>query len=203
MSSNVPTPSTLSDDGISVSITHLPLDPSTTLSKVKSPKAGALVLFAGFPVPLLSPPPSYPFIPPLLPIPPLGTTRDNFSGKPVLRLSYSSYIPLALKTLLAIARELKLKHSLTAIAFVHRVGVVPIGDESIVIAVSAPHRTAAWRAGEEALEECKARVEVWKQEVYAEDGEEGARAVWRANCDDGYGYPVDGYPGTGGDEEGG
>lgn len=129
----------------------------------------------------------------------------------MLRLSYSSYIPLALKTLLAIARELKLKHSLTAIAVMHRVGVVPVGDESIVIAVSAPHRTAAWRAGEEALEECKARVEVWKQEVYGEDGEGdgeegGARAVWRANCDDGYGYPVDGYPGnTGGGlcEEGG
>lgn len=61
---------------------------------------------------------------------------------------------------------------------VHRLGVVPIGEESILIAVSAPHRQAAWRAGEEALEECKSRVEVWKREEF--EGEEG---VWRANRD--------------------
>lgn len=61
---------------------------------------------------------------------------------------------------------------------VHRLGTVPIGEESILIAVSSPHRQAAWRAGEEALEECKARVEVWKREEF--EGEEG---VWRANRD--------------------
>lgn len=61
---------------------------------------------------------------------------------------------------------------------IHRLGAVPIGQESILIAVSSPHRQAAWRAGEEALEECKSRVEVWKREEF--DGEEG---VWRANRD--------------------
>ena len=61
---------------------------------------------------------------------------------------------------------------------IHRLGTVPVGEESILIAVSSPHRQAAWRAGEEALEECKAKVEVWKREEF--EGEEG---VWRANRD--------------------
>lgn len=74
---------------------------------------------------------------------------------------------------------MKSKHNLTAITLVHRLGVVPIGEESILIAVSSPHRQAAFRAGEEALEECKAKVEVWKLEEFG--GEDGG--VWRANRD--------------------
>lgn len=57
--------------------------------------------------------------------------------------------------------------------------MVPIGEESILIAVSSAHRQAAWRAGEEALEECKEKAEVWKLEEFG--GEEGG--VWRANRD--------------------
>lgn len=81
--------------------------------------------------------------------------------------------------MLGIATAARARHGLRGIAVVHRLGVVPIGEESIVIAVSAPHRQAAWRAGEEALEECKARVEVWKREEFG--GDEGG--VWRANRD--------------------
>jgi len=84
-----------------------------------------------------------------------------------------------------IAKDIRHKHGLIAVAIVHRLGVVPIGEESILIAVSAPHRQAAWRAGEEALERCKDEVEVWKLEVF--DGDEG---VWRANRDGHPGQPV-------------
>ena len=77
----------------------------------------------------------------------------------------------------SIAKSVKDKHSLTAISMVHRLGVVPIGEESILIAVSAPHRQAAWKGGEEALEECKKKVEVWKLEDFGSD--EGG--YWRAN----------------------
>lgn len=80
--------------------------------------------------------------------------------------------------MMSICREVREKHGLQSIAMIHRLGTVPIGEESILIAVSAPHRQAAWRAGEEALEECKSRVEVWKREEF--EGEEG---VWRANRD--------------------
>lgn len=116
----------------------------------------------------------------------LGTTRDSFAGKPVKELQYTAYGRLALRTMLAIARAVYAKHGLKGVAMVHRLGTVPIGEESILIAVSAPHRQAAWRAGEEALEECKAKVEVWKREEF--DGEEG---VWRANRDGAMGQRAD------------
>lgn len=123
------------------------------MDRVKDPGAGAIVLFA-------------------------GTTRDNFAGKPVKELQYSAYNQLALRTMMSIAKDIKAKHSLKGIAMIHRLGICPVGEESILIAVSSPHRQEAWRAGEEALEDCKAKVEVWKREEF--EGEEG---VWRANRD--------------------
>lgn len=63
-------------------------------------------------------------------------------------------------------------------AIIHRLGTVPICEESILIAISTPHRQAAWRAGEEALELCKEKVEVWKLEEF-DDGS----GAWRANRD--------------------
>ncbi|RYO90117.1 hypothetical protein DL766_002485 [Monosporascus sp. MC13-8B] len=145
--------SELQEDGCYVALTHDRLNVQSIMDRVRSPQAGAIVLFA-------------------------GTTRDSFGGKPVKELQYSAYGQLALRTMLSICKIIKEKHSLKAIAMVHRLGTVPIGEESILIAVSSPHRQAAWEAGEEALEECKARVEIWKREEF--EGEEG---VWRANRD--------------------
>lgn len=88
--------------------------------------------------------------------------------------------------MLQLAEDVKAKHDLIGIAMVHRLGIVPIGEESILIAVSAPHRQAAWRAGEEALEVCKEKVEVWKLEEF--EGDEG---VWRANRDGAVGVKVE------------
>lgn len=89
-----------------------------------------------------------------------------------------------------IAHAVKEKHSLTAISIVHRLGIVPIGEESILIAVASPHRQAAWKAGEEALEQCKLKVEVWKFEDFgAENG-----GVWRANRDGVPGLQANGVP---------
>lgn len=88
--------------------------------------------------------------------------------------------------MLSIGQAVRGRHELTAISMVHRLGVVPIGEESILIAVSAPHRQAAWRGGEEALEECKEKVEVWKLEEFG--GDEGG--LWRANRDGAAGVPV-------------
>ncbi|GAP92084.1 putative molybdopterin synthase catalytic subunit [Rosellinia necatrix] len=143
----------ITEPGCYVALTHEHLQAQEIIDRVRSPQAGAIVLFA-------------------------GTTRDNFAGKPVKELQYSAYAPLALKTMLSICKDIAARHGLRSIAMVHRLGIVPIGEESILIAVSAPHREAAWRAGEEALEDCKKRVEVWKKEEF--DGEEG---IWRANRD--------------------
>lgn len=171
-------------EGISVSLTHSPLDIPFIIASVKSPKAGAIVLFAG----------PHHFIPPCTRLSShfseidwksrcltdrLGTTRDNFANKPVLQLQYTAYPALALRSMLSIAKSVKEKYSLTAISLMHRLGVVPIAEESILIAVSAPHRQAAWRAGEEALERVKEKVEIWKFEEF--QGEQGG--VWRANRD--------------------
>ncbi|KAI9767358.1 MAG: Molybdopterin synthase catalytic subunit [Geoglossum simile] len=152
---------------VHVELTHDPLDIQTAVNRVKSPKAGAIVLFAGQ---------QFPLAPVTYHNSPIGTTRDSFESRPVLHLTYTSYVPKALSTLLAIAKSVRARHALTAISVTHRLGLVPIGEESILIAVSAPHRQAAWRAGEEALEECKSRAEVWKREEFG--GEEG---VWREN----------------------
>lgn len=147
------------EEHVHVSLTHAPLDASAQLSLVKSPKAGAVVLFA-------------------------GCTRDSFSDRPVTHLSYSTYAPLALKTLSRIACHIKRQHHLTAISIVHRLGQVDIGEESILIAVSAPHRKAAWEAGEACLEDVKRQAEIWKEEWFADGG------VWRSNRDGQAGVPV-------------
>lgn len=143
---------------VSVGLSHELLDVNTTMAKVKSPEAGAVVMFA-------------------------GTTRNSFNSRPVLDLEYSAYAPLALQSMLDIASSTHETHSLVAICIVHRLGRVPIGEESILICVSAPHRTAAWRAGEEALERVKERVEIWKLERFAEREGGNGEAVWRANRD--------------------
>lgn len=72
------------------------------------------------------------------------------------------------------------KHGLFGISIAHRLGTVPIMEDSIGISVSAGHRKAAWRAGEEVLERCKDKVEIWKKEEFV--GEEGG-GEWRANKD--------------------
>ncbi|KAM0283512.1 hypothetical protein ACHAQH_002463 [Verticillium albo-atrum] len=143
----------LSSPQTHVSLTHAPLSPTALLDQIRSPRAGALVLFA-------------------------GTTRDSFAGKPVRELHYTAYAPLALRTMAAVAEEVRERHGLEGVAIVHRLGTVPIGQESVLIGVAAGHRGPAWRAGEEALELVKERVEVWKREEFF--GEEG---VWRANRD--------------------
>ncbi|KAL9099407.1 MAG: hypothetical protein Q9163_005092 [Psora crenata] len=170
----------IEDEGISVSLTHKPLDVSAVLASVKSPKAGATVLFAG----LVSSVAFYDRKPTMTRT---GTTRDNFGGKPVTQLQYTAYIPRALQSMLSIAKDVKTKHSLIAICITHRLGVCPIGEESILIAVSAPHRQAAWQGGEDALEQCKEKVEVWKMEEFGGD-EVG---IWRANRDGAAGIQVD------------
>lgn len=68
---------------------------------------------------------------------------------------------------------------------VHRLGAVGIGEESILIAVSSPHRAEAWKAGEECLERVKAGVEIWKEEWFEGGG------FWRSNRDGMAGVPVE------------
>jgi MoaE-MoaD fusion protein len=101
----------------------------------------------------------------------IGTTRARSRGRDVLYLEYEAYEGMAEKVMADLADELKGRHDLCEVAIHHRVGRVDIGETSVVIAVSAPHRAAALAACKEAIDELKVTVPLWKKEVY-EGGEE-------------------------------
>jgi molybdopterin synthase catalytic subunit len=100
-----------------------------------------------------------------------GTTRIHSRGRTVTHLDYEAYEGMAERVMQEIAESLKGRYEVCAIAIHHRVGRVGIGDPSVVIAVSAPHRQDALAACKDAIDELKARVPLWKKEVY-EGGEE-------------------------------
>jgi len=101
----------------------------------------------------------------------VGTVRRQSRGRDVEYLEYEAYEEMAEPMLRALADELTKKHGLTKMAVHHRVGRVEIGEPSVVIAVSAPHRAAALDACREAIDTLKETIPLWKKEVYA-GGEE-------------------------------
>ncbi|TML22797.1 MAG: hypothetical protein E6G11_00865 [Actinobacteria bacterium] len=101
----------------------------------------------------------------------VGTTRRQARGREVLHLEYEAYEGMAEKVMEDLAASLKQRHDLCEVAIHHRVGRVEIGDTSVVIAVSAPHRADALAACHEAIDELKVSVPLWKKEVYV-GGEE-------------------------------
>ncbi|KAL4070900.1 molybdenum cofactor synthesis 2 [Scleroderma citrinum] len=118
----------------------------------------------------------------------VGTTRNSFRGKVVARLEYQAYSKLAIRTMTEIViRQLAAGDStshtaastIISCAVHHRLGTVPVGEASIVIAVSSPHRKEAFVACEQILEEVKEKAPIWKREYY--DGEDEETAEWKAN----------------------
>ena len=100
-----------------------------------------------------------------------GTTRIQSRGRTVTHLDYEAYEGMAERVMAEIAEGLQARYELSAVAIHHRVGRVGIGETSVVIAVSAPHRQDALAACKDAIDELKERVPLWKKEVYS-DGEE-------------------------------
>jgi MoaE-MoaD fusion protein len=101
----------------------------------------------------------------------IGTTRVQSRGRTVLHLEYEAYEGMAEQVMAEIAAELEATYDLCSIAIHHRIGRVAIGETSVVIAVSAPHRADALAACRDAIDTLKERVPLWKKEVY-EGGEE-------------------------------
>jgi len=101
----------------------------------------------------------------------VGTVRRSSRGRDVLYLEYEAFEEMAEPMLARLADELKAKHELCEVAIHHRLGRVEIGEPSVVIAVSAPHRSAALEACREAIDTLKGTIPLWKKEVYA-GGEE-------------------------------
>jgi molybdopterin synthase catalytic subunit/molybdopterin converting factor small subunit len=100
-----------------------------------------------------------------------GTVRRQSRGREVLHLEYEAYAEMAEDVMAQLAAELEARHELCRFAIHHRVGRLEIGEPSVVIAVSAPHRQDALAACREAIDRLKETVPLWKKEVY-EGGEE-------------------------------
>ena len=101
----------------------------------------------------------------------VGTTRVESRSRTVQYLDYEAYAGMAERVMEDIATALKQRYDLCEIAIHHRTGRVDIGDASVVIAVSAPHRQDALAACKDAIDTLKEQVPLWKKEVY-EGGEE-------------------------------
>jgi molybdopterin synthase catalytic subunit len=123
-----------------------PIDMAAVMAEVQSDGAGAIATF-------------------------VGTVRARSRDRDVLYLEYEAYEGMAEQVMAELANTLRAKYELTAIAMTHRVGRVEIGEASVAIAVSAPHRHDALAACKEAIDTLKRTVPLWKKEVY-EGGEE-------------------------------
>ena len=101
----------------------------------------------------------------------IGTTRTHSRGRTVTHLEYDAYPEMAEAEMARIAEAVRQRHDVRAVAIAHRTGHVPIGEASVIIAVSAAHRGPAMDACREAIDTLKQTVPVWKKEVF-EGGEE-------------------------------
>lgn len=104
----------------------------------------------------------------------IGTVRNQTSGKAVLRLEFEAYEPMALSEMRKIAEQAQAKWSVEKMAIHHRTGILDVGEIAVIIAVSTPHRGAAFEACQFAIDTLKETVPIWKKEIF-EDG-----AVWVA-----------------------
>jgi molybdopterin synthase catalytic subunit len=100
----------------------------------------------------------------------IGTVREWTKGKRTVYLEYQAYKPMAINMFKAIGDEIQSKWPKTKVAITHRVGRLDISDIAVIIAVSSPHRKAAYEANEYAIERIKKIVPIWKKEHW-EDGE--------------------------------
>jgi len=124
-----------------------PLDVAALARSVRAPADGAVVTFDGF-------------------------VRDHSHSRATLYLEYEAYESMALAKLQEIAAQLHEKFPIHRVAIAHRLGRLEIGETSVYIAVSAPHRAAAFDACRFAIDTLKRTVPIWKKEFFA-DG-----AVW-------------------------
>jgi len=133
-------------------LTHLPIDLEGLSALVRRPQDGAVVYF-------------------------VGIVRNNTKGRKTLFLEYEAYEPMAVEMMARIGREIASKLPIGRIAIVHRLGRVDIGETSVAIVVSAPHRKPAFEAVMDGIDRIKAIVPIWKKEHF-EDGEIWAEGKW-------------------------
>lgn len=106
-----------------------------------------------------------------------GVVRNNTKGRPTLYLDYECYEAMAVKMMAELGREIKKSLPITRIAMVHRLGRMEIGDASVLVVATAPHRKPAFDAALDGINRLKKTVPIWKKEFF-EDGEVWVEGDW-------------------------
>jgi molybdopterin synthase catalytic subunit len=127
-------------------LTKGPVDLTSVIVEVVDERAGAIATF-------------------------FGTVRSHSRGREVVALEYEAYEEMAEAVMAEIAQEAQDRYDLCKVAIAHRTGRVEVGETSVAIAVSAPHRHDALAACTDVIDTLKERVPLWKKELY-ESGEE-------------------------------
>lgn len=143
------------EEGHIFAITHDPLDSRALAGSLKRPEDGAIVIFE-------------------------GVVRNNTRGRATSYLEYECYPEMALPQMVKIGREIAAGSRIGRIAMVHRLGRLEIGEASVAVVVTAPHRRAAFEAALEGIDRLKREVPIWKKEVFA-DGAEWVEGEWGEN----------------------
>jgi molybdopterin synthase catalytic subunit len=94
----------------------------------------------------------------------IGTVRDINEGKPVASIDYTAYVPMAEEVLRTIEEEIRARWPVENVILIHRIGLLHVGEISVLTAVGAPHRAASFEACRHAIERVKADLPVWKKE---------------------------------------
>ncbi|MGC8639713.1 MAG: molybdenum cofactor biosynthesis protein MoaE [Isosphaeraceae bacterium] len=130
-----------------IEITEAPIDHAALTERVRSNQAGAVCTF-------------------------LGTVREMTGTRQTLLLEYEAYPEMALKKLTDLEQEARARWPIIELAVVHRVGQLDLGEISVVIAVSCPHRHEAFEACRWLIDTLKEVVPIWKREIWADGTEE-------------------------------
>jgi molybdopterin synthase catalytic subunit len=130
-----------------IRLTDAPIDAAATIDSVRSPGAGAVVLF-------------------------LGTVRQWTARRETEWLEYESYAKMAEKCLAELETEARARWPLTEVAVVHRLGRLEVGEASVAVAVSSAHRREAFEAAEWIIDRTKEVAPIWKKEQYADGASE-------------------------------
>lgn len=124
-------------------LTNDPIDYHALTESVRSNQSGAVVLF-------------------------LGTVREMTAGRQTTALDYEGYPQMAVAKMTEIENEATSRWPINKVAIIHRLGHLELGDISVAVAVSCPHRNQAFEAGRFLIDELKVRVPIWKKENWAD-----------------------------------
>ena len=139
-------------DGHIFGLTRQPIVSQQFADKLKRPEDGAVVIFE-------------------------GVVRNNSKGRPTSYLEYECYESMALEQMIAIGRQIAGEFSIGHLGILHRLGLLTIGEASVAVVATAPHRRAAFEAALAGIDRLKREVPIWKKEVFT-DGEEWVEGDW-------------------------